>query len=100
MASDNKLLYTQSFTGNSINVTHNLDRYNLDARVIVGGTSRPDLIDSVEFTTGNERNQFVMGLTSSNTGIIQLLDTTKYPINLPSPERINIGIYLPLKELI
>jgi len=91
MASDNKLLYTQSFTGNSINVTHNLDRYNLDARVIVGGTSRPDLIDSVEFTTGNERNQFVMGLTSSNTGIIQLLDTTKYPINLPSPERINIG---------
>jgi len=86
MATNNKLLYTQSFTGTTINVTHNLDRYNLDARVVCSGNSRPDLINGVEFTTGNERNEFVMGLVSNNTGIIQLLDTTKYPINLPSPE--------------
>ena len=86
MATNNQLLYTQSFTGTSVAVTHNLDRYNLDARVIVDGVSRPDLINGVEFTTGNERNEFVMGLVSNNTGIIQLLDTTKYPINLPSPE--------------
>ena len=91
MATNNQLLYTQSFTGTSVTVTHNLDRYNLDARVIVDGVSRPDLINGVEFTTGDERNEFVMGLVSNNTGIIQLLDTTKYPINLPSPERINIG---------
>jgi len=56
MATNNQLLYTQSFTGTSATVTHNLDRYNLDARVIVDGVSRPDLINGVEFTTGNERN--------------------------------------------
>jgi len=85
MATNNKLLYTQSFTGTTIDVTHNLDRYNLDARVIVGGTSRPDLIDSVEFASVEPRNGFIMRLTSSNTGVLQLLDTTKYPLNLLSP---------------
>jgi len=85
MASDNKLLYSQTFTGTTIDVTHNLNRYNLDARVIVGGTSRPDLIDSVEFASVEPRNGFIMRLTSSNTGVLQLLDTTKYPLNLLSP---------------
>jgi hypothetical protein len=91
MATTNQLLYTQEFTGTSINVTHNLDRDNLDVRIVCSGTSRPDLIDIIEFTNGNEKNEFVMGLTSSNVGVLQLLDNTKYPVNLPTPEIINIG---------
>jgi len=85
MATPNQLLYTQTFTGTTINVTHNLNKYNLEARIICSGSSRPDLIDSVEFTNGNERNEFVMRLISSNIGTLQLINTTKYPINLPSP---------------
>lgn len=91
MAYVNELLYEEGFTGTSFTVTHNLDRLNLDYRIVCSGSSRPDLIDSIEFTNTNERNGFTVNLTSSNTGIIQILDATKYPVNLPTPERINIG---------
>lgn len=91
MAYVNELLYEEGFTGTSFTVTHNLDRLNLDYRIVCSGSSRPDLIDSIEFTNTNERNEFTVNLTSSNTGVIQILDATKYPVNLPTPERINIG---------
>jgi len=91
MATTNQLLYTQEFTGTTFTVTHNLDRLNLDYRVVCSGSSRPDLVQSIEFSTGNERNSFDVYLTSSNVGVLQVLDTTRYPINLPSPERINVG---------
>lgn len=86
MAYVNELLYEEGFTGTSFTVTHNLDRLNLDYRIVCSGSSRPDLIDSIEFTNTNERNEFTVNLTSSNTGIIQILDATKYPVNLPTPE--------------
>jgi len=91
MAVANLLLYETGFTGTAFTVVHNLDRLNLDYRIVCSGSSRPDLIDKINFTTGNERNSFSVTLTSSNVGIIQLLDYNKYALNLPSPERINIG---------
>jgi len=87
MASNNQLLSTQSFTSqDSITITHNLDRLNLYYRVIVDSVSRPDLVNDVDFTSGNERNEFTINLTSSNTGVVQVLDTNRYPTNLPTPE--------------
>jgi len=87
MATNNQLLLTQTFTSqDSITITHNLNRLNLDYRVIVDSVSRPDLVRDVVFSSGNERNEFSIRLTSSNTGVIQVLDTDRYPTNLPTPE--------------
>ena len=87
MATNNQLLLTQSFTSqDSITITHNLDRLNLDYRVIVDSVSRPDLVNDIDFTIGDERNEFTINLTSSNTGVVQVLDTNRYPTNLPTPE--------------
>ena len=85
------LLYTQPFTGQSITVTHNLDRLNIESRVVCSGKTRSDLVNGINFTNGNERNEFVMTLTTSNVGNISLFDNRDFPINLPTPERINIG---------
>ena len=85
------LLYTQPFTGQSITVTHNLDRLNIESRVVCSGKTRSDLVNGINFTNGNERNEFVMTLTTSNVGSISLFDNRDFPINLPTPERINIG---------
>jgi len=76
----------QAFTGTSFTVTHNLDRLNLDYRVACSGSSRPDLVQNILFSEGTERNSFDVYLTSYNVGTIQVLDTTRYPVNLPSPE--------------
>ena len=95
MAIDNQLLYSQAFTGISFTVTHNLDRLNLDYRVVCSGTSRPDLVQTILFSAGTERNSFDVYLTSYNIGVIQLLDTVKYPVNLPTPENSLKLIELP-----
>ena len=55
------------------------------------GKTRSDLVNGINFTNGNERNEFVMTLTTSNVGTISLFDNRDFPINLPTPERINIG---------
>ena len=87
MATNTQLLLTESFTSqDSITITHNLNRLDLNIRVIIGEVARPDLVNDVIFTSGNERNEFTVRLTSSNTGVIQVLDTTRYPVNLPTPE--------------
>lgn len=80
------LLYTQPFTGQSITVTHNLDRLNIESRIVCSGLTRSDLVDSIEFTSGDERNEFVIKFISSNVGTISLFDNRDFPINLPSPE--------------
>ena len=95
MATPNQLLYTQEFTGTSFTVTHNLDRLNLDYRVVCSGSSRPDLVQTILFPTGNERNSFDIYLTSYNVGVLQVLDTTRYPVNLPTPENSLKLIELP-----
>ena len=96
MATNNQLLLTSGFTSqDSITITHSLDRLNLDYRVIVGDVSRPDLVNDVLFTSGNERNEFTIRLTSSNTGVIQILDTDRYPTNLPTPENNSKLVDLP-----
>lgn len=81
-----KLLYTQPFTGQSITVTHNLDRLNIESRIVCSGVTRSDLVDGIEFTSGNERNEFVIKFISSNVGTIALFDNRDFPINLSSPE--------------
>jgi hypothetical protein len=87
MATNTQLLLTESFTSqDSITITHNLNRLDLNIRVIIGEVARPDLVNDITFTSGNERNEFTVRLTSSNTGVIQVLDTTRYPVNLPTPE--------------
>ena len=45
--------------------------------------------------TGNERNSFDIYLTSYNVGVLQVLDTTRYPVNLPTPENSLKLIELP-----
>lgn len=86
MAFVNELLYKQGFTGTSFTVTHNLDRLNLDYRIVCSGSSRPDLVRDVVFASGNERNEFVIRLKSSNVGVIQVLDNNNFSTNLPTPE--------------
>ena len=86
MAYVNELLYEQEFTGTSFTVTHNLDRLNLDYRIVCSGDSRPDLVQTILFSEGTERDSFDVYLTSSNIGLVQVLDTTRYPVNLPTPE--------------
>jgi hypothetical protein len=85
MAITNTLLYKQFFTGNTITVTHNLNRLDLNYRVICSGTSRPDLVQNITFSS-DERNSFIIDLNSYNLGTIQVLDSDVYSLNLPSPE--------------
>lgn len=87
MATTTQSLLISGFTNtNSITVVHGLDRLNLNYRVVCSGTSRPDLVQSASFIDGNERNAFTVNLVSNETGIIQILDSDIYSINLPSPE--------------
>ena len=95
MAFVNELLYKQGFTGTSFTVTHNLDRLNLDYRIVCSGSSRPDLVRDVVFTSGNERNEFVIRLKSSNVGVIQVLDDNNFSTNLPTPENFIKLVNLP-----
>ncbi len=78
MAFVNELLLTSGFTSvDSISITHNLDRLNLDYRVIIDSVSRPDLVRDVVFTSGYERNEFVIRLNSTESCVIQNLDDKK-----------------------
>lgn len=95
MAFVNELLFKQGFTGTSTTVTHNLDRLNLGYRVVCSGSSRPDLVRDIIFTSGNERNEFVIRLNSSNVGVIQVLDDNRYSANLPTPENFIKLVNLP-----
>jgi len=95
MAFVNELLYKQGFTGTSFTVTHNLDRLNLDYRIVCSGSSRPDLVRDVVFASGNERNEFVIRLKSSNVGVIQVLDNNNFSTNLATPENALKLVNLP-----
>jgi len=95
MAFVNELLFKQGFTGTSTTVTHNLDRLNLSYRIVCSGSSRPDLVRDVIFTSGNERNEFVIRLNSSNIGVVQVLDDNRYSANLPTPENFIKLVNLP-----
>ncbi len=96
MAFVNELLLTSGFTSvDSISITHNLDRLNLDYRVIIDSVSRPDLVRDLVFTRGNERNEFVIRLNSTESGVVQILDDNKYPTNLPTPENALKLVSLP-----
>jgi len=75
MAGTYNILYQQDFTlSNAITVTHNLDRYSVGIMVLVEGKSRPEFVNDVQYTEGNERNEFTVHLTSTQTGRIQVMD--------------------------
>lgn len=89
-------LLISGFTNtNSITVVHDLDRLNLNYRVVCSGTSRPDLVQSASFIDGNERNAFTVNLVSNETGFVQILDSDIYSINLPTPENNTKLVDLP-----
>ena len=96
MATTTQSLLISGFTNtNSITVVHDLNRLNLNYRVVCSGTSRPDLVQSASFIDGNERNAFTVNLVSNETGIIQILDSDIYSINLPTPENNTKLVDLP-----
>lgn len=67
--------FRQSFTAQSvIVVTHNLDRVNLHSRLLIGGIVRQDLVLSTNPTPSNPTNEFTMVLSSSQTGVVQVLE--------------------------
>lgn len=95
-ATTTQSLLISGFTNtNSITVVHDLNRLNLNYRVVCSGTSRPDLVQSASFIDGNERNAFTVNLVSNETGIIQILDSDIYSINLPTPENNTKLVDLP-----
>lgn len=95
-ATTTQSLLISGFTNtNSITVVHDLDRLNLNYRVVCSGTSRPDLVQSASLIDGNERNAFTVNLVSNETGFVQVLDSDIYSINLPTPENNTKLVDLP-----
>ena len=75
MAGSFDLLFAQDFSSSSaIVVTHNLDLFQVGVRVIVGGQVRQDLVDSIEYTVADPRNELTVNLSSAQTGTIQIVN--------------------------
>ena len=75
MAGAWKELFAQTFSSSSsIPITHNLDRVQLGAMVLVDGVSRTDLIDVIELSSVDPRNALTITLTSSQSGTVVLVD--------------------------
>jgi len=86
MAGNFNALFTQSFSSSSsITVTHNLNRTYICARVIVGGVLRNDLITSVTPSDSDPTNEFVVTLSSSQSGIVQVISSDVVPVETPTP---------------
>ena len=74
-------LFRQDFTStDTITVTHNLNREQLDVKLLVGAEARNDLIRRVLVTPANPRNEFKVNLESAQTGTIQVLEIDKIGI--------------------
>lgn len=77
-------LFSLDFTSQqTITVTHNANREGLFVRVFVNNVQRNDLISTVVPSATNPLNEFVVTLTSSQTGSIQVLGSDLYPVGLP-----------------
>lgn len=81
----NILSEVEFISSSTITVTHNLNQTYICARVIIDGELRNDLITSVTPSIDDPTNEFVVTLTSSQTGIIQVISSDVVPIETPSP---------------
>jgi hypothetical protein len=69
------LLFEQNFTStDSIHVQHNQNR-EVGVRVVIGGESRQDLIDTIELDSGDPYNGLTINLKSVESGHAQILDS-------------------------
>lgn len=72
MAQLNTLVFQQAFTStNTVTVTHNANNNFLNAKVVIGGDYRTDLIESISTTNENE---LIVLLKSAQTGIVQIFN--------------------------
>ena len=86
MAGSFDLLFRQDFSSSSaIVVTHNLDLFQVGVRVIIGGQVRQDLVDSIEYTVGDPRNELTVNLSSAQTGTIQIVNNDVSWANFITP---------------
>jgi hypothetical protein len=75
-----------SFTStNTIEITHNLNRVNFIAKVLVDSENRADLIDSIEFDDDDPRNKIIITLASSQTGKVVLFDADAVSVGNVTP---------------
>ena len=89
MAGGFNKLYKQTFTGvSTTTVTHNQNQFGLGIMVTSESIARPDLIDYIGFTPGNERNEFTITFTGTSTGEVMIIDSDFLWTNTPSPEVI------------
>lgn len=80
-------LFRQGFTStDTISITHNLDRVQLGAMVLVGGVSRTDLIDNIELDPADPRNSLTITLTSSQSGTVVLVDMNVALASIRNPQ--------------
>lgn len=87
MAGSFKKLYQQSFTDSSnITVTHNQNKIGLGVMVTSASIARPDIINYIKFTPGNERNQFILNLTAQSSGEVLVIESDYMWTNTPVPE--------------
>lgn len=85
MASFYEVAFEQAFTSTaSVVVTHNLNRNDLNVRVVIGSVERQDLVDSVTVNQSDPTNEFTVALSSAQTGVVQVLTGDLVPVNLPS----------------
>lgn len=66
-----------------VTVTHNVGHEGLFVRLFVNNLQRNYLIESVVPTPTDPLNEFVVTLTSAQTGSIQVLSSDVWPIGLP-----------------
>ena len=91
MAGGFEALYFQDFTTtSSITVTHNLDRVICAVRVIIGNTVRNDLVSKIVPSVSDPRNVIIVTLNSSNSGVIQIIDSDYIWSTLPTPEGASV----------
>jgi len=85
-----ELAHSQAFVNaRTIQVDHNVGVEFVYIRVIVGGLSRQDLIESMEPLASNPKNSCVVTLTSSQSGIVQVF--TKDVISANTANATNAG---------
>jgi len=87
MAGGFDALFSQTFTStDAITVTHNLDRVVFAVRVLIGDVARNDLVQTITPSASDPRNIIEVTLTSSQSGLIQIIDSDYLWGTLPSPE--------------
>jgi hypothetical protein len=84
--------FKQPFTSqSSVTVTHNLGREDLYTKAVIGDITRNDLLVSVVPSASDPTNVCVVTLSSSQTGVIQILLADTLPVSLPTSIKASPG---------